>query len=177
VIVVFANGLVIAMEFLHQQIKQYWNSLLDYMRSKMIPIEECTSNRSKQFLRSFSFCLLPRIQSIIDDIKKFWEGRETFKKYKYVHKRGILLYGDPGCGKSGIIQLCIRYVVEEMKGIVINIKDPYHVETFDEFIHSLRRIEPSRPIVVVMEDLDALTGEDKYVTSKLFKHFGWDKTN
>jgi hypothetical protein len=109
----------------------------------------------------------PEIQSIIDDIKKFWEGRETFKKYKYVHKRGILLYGDPGCGKSGIIQLCIRYVVEEMKGIVINIKDPYHVETFDEFIHSLRRIEPSRPIVVVMEDLDALTGEDKYVTSKL----------
>jgi SpoVK/Ycf46/Vps4 family AAA+-type ATPase len=109
----------------------------------------------------------PEIQSIIDDIKKFWEGRDTFKKYKYVHKRGILLYGDPGCGKSGIIQLCIRYVVEEMKGIVINIKDPYHVETFDEFIHSLRRIEPSRPIVVVMEDLDALTGEDKYVTSKL----------
>lgn len=109
----------------------------------------------------------PEIQSIIDDIKKFWEGRDTFKKYKYVHKRGILLYGDPGCGKSGIIQLCIRYVVEEMNGIVINIKDPYHVETFDEFIHSLRRIEPSRPIVVVMEDLDALTGEDKYVTSKL----------
>lgn len=109
----------------------------------------------------------PEIKAIIDDIKKFWDGRETFRKYKYVHKRGILLHGDPGCGKSGIIQLCIKYVVEEMDGLVINIKDHYQVELFDEFIQTIRKIEPQRPLIVVMEDLDALTGEDKYVTSKL----------
>lgn len=109
----------------------------------------------------------PEIKSIIEDIRKFWEGKEIFKQYKYVHKRGILLHGDPGCGKSGIIQLCINYVIDEMQGIVINIKDHYQVELFDEFIQTLRKIENSRPIVVVMEDLDALTGEDKYVTSKL----------
>lgn len=109
----------------------------------------------------------PEINAIIDDIKKFWEGRDIFKKYKYVHKRGILLHGEPGCGKSGIIQLCIKYVIDEMDGIVINIKDHYQVELFDEFIHTIRKIEPHRPLIVVMEDLDALTGEDKYVTSKL----------
>lgn len=109
----------------------------------------------------------PEIKAIIDDIKKFWDGRDVFKKYKYVHKRGILLYGDPGCGKSGIIQLCIKYVIEEMDGMVINIKDHYQVELFDEFIQTIRKIEPQRPLIVVMEDLDALTGEDKYVTSKL----------
>lgn len=109
----------------------------------------------------------PEIKSIIDDIRKFWEGKETFKSYKYVHKRGILLHGDPGCGKSGIIQLCVNYVIEEMKGIVINIKDHYQVEMFDDFIQTFRKIEQDRPLIVIMEDLDALTGEEKYITSKL----------
>lgn len=109
----------------------------------------------------------PEIKSIIDDIRKFWEGKEIFKSYRYVHKRGILLHGDPGCGKSGIIQLCVNYVIEEMKGIVINVKDHYQVEMFDEFIPTFRKVEPDRPLVVIMEDLDALTGEEKYITSKL----------
>jgi hypothetical protein len=109
----------------------------------------------------------PEIEAIIADIKKFWEGKVTFKKYKYIHKRGILLHGDPGCGKSGIIQLCIKYIIEQMDGVVINIKDQHHVEMFDDFLPSFRRIEPSRPLIVVMEDIDALTGEDRYVTSKL----------
>lgn len=109
----------------------------------------------------------PEIKSIIEDIRKFWEGKEIFKNYRYVHKRGILLHGDPGCGKSGIIQLCVNYVIDEMNGIVINIKDHYQVEMFDEFIPTFRKIEPDRPLVVVMEDLDALTGEEKYITSKL----------
>ena len=81
----------------------------------------------------------PEIKSIIDDIKKFWEGREVFKRYKYVHKRGILLHGDPGCGKSGIIQLCIKYVIEEMNGLVINLKDHYQVELFDDFIQTIAK--------------------------------------
>jgi predicted ATPase len=37
----------------------------------------------------------------INDLKEFWNKRTTYLKYKLVHKRGILLYGDPGCGKSG----------------------------------------------------------------------------
>ena len=47
----------------------------------------------------------PEIQEVIEDIKKFWGQIETFKTYKFAHKRGILLYGEPGCGKSSIIQL------------------------------------------------------------------------
>lgn len=109
----------------------------------------------------------PEINNIIDDIKKFWSEEEKYRKYKYVHKRGILLYGDPGGGKSGIIQLCIKYITEVMDGIVINIKDQSQVEWFDEFIQTFRKIEPNRPLVVILEDLDALTGEDKYITSKL----------
>jgi len=109
----------------------------------------------------------PEIISIIDDMKKFWNSGEVYSSYNYVHKRGILLYGEPGCGKSGIIQLCIKHVIEEMDGIVINIKDCEATEYFDYFIPIIRSIEPKRPIVVVIEDIDSITGEDKNSTSKI----------
>ena len=64
----------------------------------------------------------PEIESILNDIKIFWKKRETYKEYNFVHKRGILLYGDPGCGKSGIIQLCVKDLIENENGIGINIK-------------------------------------------------------
>ena len=68
------------------------------------------------------------IESIIKDIKGFWNSKDVYKKHKFIYKRGILLYGQPGCGKSGIIQLCVSHVIEEMKGIVINIKEEDDVD-------------------------------------------------
>jgi ATP-dependent 26S proteasome regulatory subunit len=105
------------------------------------------------------------ITDIIDDIIKFWENSEKYKQYKFVHKRGILLYGEPGCGKSGIIQLCAKHLIEEMDGIVINITDHDAVHYYNEFVSTIRTIEPIRPIIVILEDLDAIAGEDRHSTS------------
>ena len=44
------------------------------------------------------------------------------REYNFVHKRGILMYGEPGCGKSGIIQLISKQLIEN-DGIILNIKD------------------------------------------------------
>ena len=107
------------------------------------------------------------IQSILEDIECFWNKRATYKTYNFVHKRGILLYGEPGCGKSGIVQLCVKHIIEKKNGIVINIKDEDEVRHFSEFIPILRSIEPDRPLIVILEDLDAIAGEDRYSTTKL----------
>lgn len=107
------------------------------------------------------------IVDIIDDIRKFWENVNHYKDYNFVHKRGILLYGDPGCGKSGIIQLCTKHLIEEMNGIVINITDIDSVHRYNEFIDSIRKIEPNRPLIVIMEDLDSIAGESRHETSLL----------
>lgn len=106
------------------------------------------------------------IQEILSDIKLFWESKELYSKYKFVHKRGILLYGEPGCGKSGIIQLCVRQIID-LSGIVINVKDEDSVDYFIDFMPMFRSIEPTRPIVVILEDLEAIAGEGKYATSQL----------
>lgn len=128
-----------------------------------------THSLKKQPIHTDELYALPsrEIVDILKDIESFWNNVDLYKKYKFVHKRGILLYGDPGCGKSGIIQLCIKHIIEEKNGIVINIKDEDGVKFFSDFIPTLRKIEPNRPLIVLLEDIDALAGEDHYSTTKL----------
>ena len=104
---------------------------------------------------------------MLDDIEKFWNRTEQYKKYKFLHKRGILLYGQPGCGKSGIIQLCTKHLVNRMQGIVINITNGDHVDYYSRVISSFRKIEPSRPIAVILEDLDSIASEGSWATSMI----------
>lgn len=102
---------------------------------------------------------------IVNDIINFWEKKAVYDQYKFVHKRGILMYGAPGNGKSGIIQLITKHLIEEMNGVVINIKDAYSLDRYSKIIHPFRSIEPNRPIIVILEDLDAMLSEDNWIVS------------
>lgn len=106
------------------------------------------------------------IQDILKDIQNFWDRRDKYREYNFVHKRGILMYGEPGCGKSGIIQLISKQLIEN-DGIILNIKDSEDVEYFIDFITSFRNIEPERPLIVLLEDIDSIAGEHNHSTSKL----------
>lgn len=134
-----------------------WNSTLQSHTLKQLPmqVDELYALPSAE------------ITAILDDIECFWNRREVYREYNFVHKRGILLYGEPGCGKSGIIQLCVKHIIEEKGGIVINIKDEEEVKMFSEFIGTIKSIEPERPIITILEDIDSLAGEDRYSTTKL----------
>ena len=103
---------------------------------------------------------------ILKDIDNFWSMKDQYERYKFVHKRGILMYGEPGCGKSGIIQMVSKNIIEK-EGIVINIKDEDDLERFSSFIPSFREIEPNRPLIVLLEDIDSIAGEHSYSISRL----------
>jgi DNA replication protein DnaC len=95
---------------------------------------------------------------ILNDIRTFWERKEAFKKYKYTYKRGILLYGSPGNGKSSIINLLSQEIVDQHKGIVFYLNTPDELQTFCNFIPTIfKQIEPDTPILCVLEDLETLT--------------------
>jgi Cdc6-like AAA superfamily ATPase len=107
------------------------------------------------------------LMDILEDIEKFWKRKDKYKEYNFVHKRGILLYGAPGCGKSATIQLCTKYLTESMGGIVINVTNGDQVEWYSKIINKLRQIEPDRPLVVIFEDIDAIASEGNWTTSMI----------
>lgn len=107
------------------------------------------------------------LQTVITELEKFWKKPEIFEKYGFIHKRGVLLYGEPGVGKSGIIQLCTKYLIEKLNGIVISISSGNDIEIYNSLISNIRIIEPNRPITVILEDIDAIAGEGSWSTSML----------
>ncbi len=88
---------------------------------------------------------------VVTEISKFWEKEDVFTKYQLTYKRGILLWGPPGSGKTCTIKLIIDDVIKR-GGIAIKFTHP---EVFSEGMKMLRDIQPDTPIVVLMEDLDS----------------------
>jgi AAA+ superfamily predicted ATPase len=89
---------------------------------------------------------------VICEITKFWEREHLFREYGLTYKRGICLWGPPGSGKSCTIRFIMKDVIER-RGIVIKFTAPH---LFTEGMRLLRDIEPTTPIVVLMEDIDGI---------------------
>jgi SpoVK/Ycf46/Vps4 family AAA+-type ATPase len=89
---------------------------------------------------------------VIDEIKKFWGLKQKFIESNTPYKRGILLFGPPGGGKTS----CLRMVMEDIisrDGLIIEFSHP---RTFISGYEIIRQIHNDKPLVVVMEDLDSI---------------------
>ena len=89
---------------------------------------------------------------VVNEIQKFWGKEDNFREYGISYKRGIILYGPPGSGKSCTVQLIMQDVVGR-HGVVVAFKDPY---IFIDGMRVLRQIQEETPVVVIMEDIDSI---------------------
>ena len=94
------------------------------------------------------------IEFILNQIDTFWKREQLFKDTGLLHKRGILMYGPAGCGKTSIIRLLCDDIVRR-NGIVIMVTNCRLAETA---LGGIRQIEPRRPILTIIEDIETFMG-------------------
>lgn len=90
---------------------------------------------------------------VLSEITRFWQLKDKYDALGFTHKRGILLYGPPGTGKSSTLYLIASQTVKS--GDVVLIADT-RPDIVLHVIGQLRSVEPTRRVVVLMEDLDEL---------------------
>lgn len=102
---------------------------------------------------------------VIEEIKEFWSKREDYKKMGLTYKRGVLLYGPQGSGKTSVINILIKDIIAR-NGVIIDFK---HHKTDIPCIQFFRKAEPERPLMIIMEDIDALfsSGGDNHESAIL----------
>jgi hypothetical protein len=89
---------------------------------------------------------------VLEEIQTFWTKESRFRSYDLSYKRGIMLWGPAGGGKSSTIQLIMKDVIDR-SGIVIKFTHP---TLFISGIRILRQVQPDTPVVIIMEDIDAI---------------------
>ena len=89
---------------------------------------------------------------IIKEIENFWESGDNYVKHGYCHRRGYLLYGPVGSGKSVIVQQAIERVTSR-EGIVVLCDHP---GLLTKALHIFRVVEPERKVLCIFEDIDSI---------------------
>lgn len=102
---------------------------------------------------------------IVKDIENFLkpEVLTRFKTHGFTHKRGILMYGPGGTGKtSTIVQICKKVI--ERGGVVIFGPDPNIVSAG---IKSIKDVSPNKMVVLVYEELETWLGRSNHAMLSL----------
>lgn len=93
--------------------------------------------------------------SVIKECRQFWGLAPVFKENGFLHRRGYLLYGPQGTGKSSIVREMVEDVIAR-GGVVLLCGNPAF---FSPALKTLRQVEPNRPVICVFEDIDAIIGK------------------
>lgn len=120
----------------------------------------------KQLFSVDSLLVLPDSEAdrLVAEFNRFWTLGTAFRDRGFLQKRGLLLWGPPGSGKTSAINLMVQSLIKKQDGVVLFVDHPGLASAG---LRLMRQIEPERPIVVILEDIDALAnryGEHEFLS-------------
>jgi hypothetical protein len=89
---------------------------------------------------------------VVHEVERFWDLKPDFDRYGFTHKRGFLLWGPAGSGKTSTVAIVVQNLVRR-GGVAFVASSPVGLLNI---LGGFRSVEPSRPLVVIWEDLDAV---------------------
>lgn len=86
---------------------------------------------------------------VINEFEDFWTKQSLYEERGEVHKRGFMLWGPPGGGKTSTVSFIMKDFIAE-NGIVFAFNN-----LLIDAIRQFRVVEPARKVMIIMEDIDA----------------------
>jgi|SaaInlStandDraft_6_1057023.scaffolds.fasta_scaffold03807_10 hypothetical protein len=140
--------------------------LLSVAYNKKIKITSCDWSSSVSFENSY----FPNKDEIIKKIDFFLNNKEWYYKKGIPYNLGILLYGEPGCGKTRFIKQLLNYT--NRHAIDIKLNDNFDFNILKRIINEEsigdNYIIPQDKRIIIFEDIDAMTTilKDRYKVEK-----------
>ncbi len=96
------------------------------------------------------------ITPVINEFDIFMNAREKYELYGLPHKRGLLLHGPAGTGKSCIARMIMTEIIKQ-RGICL-VAETDTLGLVEAAYDEIRSAQPDTPIVVLIEDIDVFDG-------------------
>lgn len=105
-----------------------------------------------------------RYKMILEEIDRFWNMEEEFETLGFTHKRGMLLFGEPGTGKTCLLKLVIDDVVKRDNIVFLC----NNASTLIIALKAFREVEEKRKALIVLEDMDEIVRYGEHNVLQLF---------
>lgn len=128
--------------------------LLSVSYKEELNIEQSSFESTATFKNSY----LPKYDEIMNKIDFFLNNKKWYDMKGIPYNLGIILYGEPGCGKTRFIKQLMNYT--KRHGIDIKLNNKFCFNTLKNIIHNENIIDefiiPQEKRIIIFEDIDAM---------------------
>jgi len=168
---------VLSIKDLQDFLNECKDTYVEYMDSTLLSKQtlfNCCYNTSGKTLdvnkidfktnRRFNNLFFDQKDDLLKKVNNFIAGREWYNERGIPYTLGILLHGEPGCGKTSFIKALLKHIDANNKdvrthGIYVNLHDAFDFDQLENIISKSRLGEWNVPLsqrLYIFEDIDCM---------------------